>query len=94
MDIQNEIYNEDGTVTVETITVEITWEDIDEERSTMLRATDSLVLPDRGLTATQLTDIQTYRQAWRDITDYDTADEAAQNLPSLPSWVIENKLTG
>ena len=94
MEIQNEIYHEDGTVTVETVTVEITWEEINEERSTMLKATDSLVLPDRGLTTTQLTDIQTYRQAWRDITNYDTADEASQNLPSLPSWVLENELTG
>tara|TARA_R110002012_G_scaffold62914_1_gene165465 strand:+ start:2337 stop:2624 length:288 start_codon:yes stop_codon:yes gene_type:complete len=94
VDIRNEIYEEDGTVTVETLSVEITWEEIFNERETMMKNTDSFVLPDRGLTDSQLSDIQTYRQAWRDITDYDDADEAYENLPVLPDWVLENALTG
>lgn len=94
VDIRNEIYNEDGTVTVETLSVEITWEEIYIERETMMKNTDSFVLPDRGLTDSQLTDIQTYRQAWRDITDYDDVDDAYENLPSLPNWVLQNGLVG
>ena len=94
VDIRNEIYEEDGTVTVETLAVEITWDEIYIEREVMLKNTDSFVLPDRGLTDSQLSDIQTYRQAWRDITDYDDADEAYENLPVLPDWILENALTG
>lgn len=94
VDIRNEIYEEDGTVTVETLVVEITWDEIYIEREVMLKNTDSFVLPDRGLTDSQLSDIQTYRQAWRDITDYDDADEAYENLPVLPDWILENALTG
>ncbi|QDP59631.1 MAG: hypothetical protein GOVbin1753_64 [Prokaryotic dsDNA virus sp.] len=94
VEIRHEIYNEDGTVTVETLEITITWEEIFNERETMMKNTDSFVLPDRGLTESQLSDIQTYRQAWRDITDYDTADEAYLNLPVLPNWILENALIG
>jgi len=59
-----------------------------------MKNTDSFVLPDRGLTDSQLSDIQTFRQAWRDITDYDDAEEAYENLPSLPDWVLQNGLVG
>ena len=94
VNVRREIYEEDGTVTVETFDITITWEAIFVEREMMLKNTDSFVLPDRGLTDSQLTDIQNYRQAWRDITDYDTADEAYENLPILPDWVLENELIG
>tara|TARA_A100001201_G_scaffold122254_2_gene106022 strand:- start:286 stop:573 length:288 start_codon:yes stop_codon:yes gene_type:complete len=94
VNVRREIYEEDGTVTVETLDITITWEEIYLEREMMMKNTDSFVLPDRGLTDSQLTDIKNYRQAWRDITDYDTADEAYENLPILPDWVLENELIG
>ena len=94
VNVRREIYEEDGTVTVETLDITITWEEIYLEREMMMKNTDSFVLPDRGLTDSQLTDIQNYRQAWRDITDYTTADEAYENLPVLPDWVLENELIG
>ena len=94
VNVRREIYEEDGTVTVETLDITITWEEIFIEREMMMKNTDSFVLPDRGLTDSQLTDIQNYRQAWRDITDYTTADEAYENLPVLPDWVLENELIG
>jgi|TARA_R100000152_G_C6781337_1_gene215643 hypothetical protein len=94
VEIRNERYKTDGTVEVEILEITITWEEIFIEREMMMKNTDSFVLPDRGLTDSQLSDIQTYRQAWRDITDYDTADEAYENLPVLPDWVLENELVG
>lgn len=94
VNVRREIYEEDGTVTVETLDITITWEEIFVEREMMMKNTDSFVLPDRGLTDSQLTDIQNYRQAWRDITDYATADEAYENLPVLPNWVLTNALVG
>ena len=43
------------------------------------------------LTEEQNIELVTIRQALRDITDYDTANEAADNLPTIPVWIYNTR---
>ena len=88
-------YNSEGTV-IETGTRDFHWATILAARITQLEQTDMWMLIDRHntLTSEQQTELTTYRQALRDITDYldetqemDGANNAADNFPSPPSWL-------
>ena len=89
------VYNQDGTV-VETGMRDFEWNTILMARITQLEITDIWMLTDRynSLTSEQQTELTTYRQALRDITDYldeeeemDGANNAADNFPNAPSWI-------
>jgi len=89
------LYNQDGTV-VETGMRDFEWNTILMARITQLEITDIWMLTDRynSLTSEQQTELTTYRQALRDITDYldededmDGANNAADNFPNPPSWL-------
>ena len=73
------------------------WNTILMARITQLEITDIWMLTDRynSLTSEQQTELTTYRQALRDITDYLDEDEemngannAADNFPTLPDWMV------
>ena len=90
------LYNPDGTV-VETGMRDFDWNTILMARITQLEITDIWMLTDRynSLTSEQQTELTTYRQALRDITDYLDEDEemngannAADNFPTLPDWMV------
>jgi hypothetical protein len=87
--MRNEIYHTDGTMTVEEVEDDYTWSGIKNEREAMLFRTDIWMLADRynTLTSEQQTELTTYRQALRDITDYATPNEAADNFPQAPDWL-------
>jgi len=89
------LYNQDGTI-VETGMRDFQWETILMARITQLEISDIWMLVDRynTLTSEQQTELTTYRQALRDITDYldeeedmDGANNAADNFPNAPSWM-------
>tara|TARA_Y100000592_G_scaffold100393_1_gene180275 strand:- start:199 stop:492 length:294 start_codon:yes stop_codon:yes gene_type:complete len=88
-------YNQEGTV-IETGQIDIQWATILAARMTQLELSDIWMLTDRynTLTSEQQTELTTYRQALRDITNYldegeemDGANNAADNFPSPPSWL-------
>ncbi len=68
---------------------DIDWFDIREHRNAWLVFTDIYALSDinSGLTEQQKTEINTFRQELRDITEYATANEACDNFPQVPDWV-------
>jgi len=70
-------------------TVDMDWGDIYPIRIAYLIASDLWMLSDRfnALTTEQQTELTTFRQALRDITDYDTANDAADNFPTPPDWM-------
>lgn len=74
-----------------------TWGGINLEREAFLTFTDQFMLTDRFAlyTTEQQQELLEYRQEWRDITDYFDVDdestganEAADNFPVLPEWLI------
>lgn len=73
----------------EVIETDMDWSDIRSIRDGYLFDTDMWMLADRynALTSEQQTELTTYRQALRDITDYATANEAADNFPQAPDWL-------
>lgn len=90
------LYNQDGSI-AETGMRDFHWDTILVARITQLEITDIWMLTDRynSLTSEQQTELTTYRQALRDITDYldedeeqDGANNAADNFPVLPEWLI------
>jgi len=71
--------------------IEFTWDMIRQDRQFLLQASDLWVLVDRysTLTSDQQTELTNYRKALRDLTsDYSTANEAAENFPDAPSWLL------
>ena len=64
------------------------WIEIRHIRDSYLEASDLWMLSDRyaQLTEERKTELTTYRQALRDITEYATANEGFENLPSEPTW--------
>ena len=83
-------YGIDGVKTT-AIKNDITWEDVRMFRARLLAASDLWMLADRwaGLTVEQQTEMTTYRQALRDITDTDgDAWDAADSCPDAPAWAV------
>ena len=64
------------------------WLEVRHIRDSYLEASDLWMLSDRytQLTTEQQTELTTYRQELRDITEYATANEGFENLPSEPIW--------
>jgi len=66
------------------------WEEVRGQRDSELLKMDKyqLAIPYSLLTDTQKEELATYRQALLDLpNDYDTPEEAMDNLPDKPSWL-------
>jgi hypothetical protein len=87
MDRSIEIFNGEGELE-NTLSHDVEWGDIYCERDMWLRHTDMFALYDRFILLTEEQQIQIteFRQSWRDITDFDDANEAADNAPICPEW--------
>lgn len=83
----NQIWR-DGVV-VETITFDVTWDEVRNERMQYLKQSDALMLVDRfnSLTSEQQNELTVYRQALRDVTQQETANEAYDAIPDMPEWL-------
>ena len=79
--------NSDGTVT--TTKFDYNWGDLLQERLVFLIESDLWMLADRyaQLSEEQQTELVEYRQALRDITDYEEVNDAADNFPTKPDWM-------
>ena len=77
-----------GNVTVEMQDIE--WDELRTFRDAWLKESDLWMLADRysQLTDEQQTDLTIYRQALRDLPDYDTANDAADAFPTPLEWMI------
>lgn len=62
---------------------------IRDARTLCLQLTDFMMTTDNPLDETKKTELINYRQELRDITNYQTADEAAENFPSHPQWLSD-----
>ena len=60
---------------------------IRDARTLCLEKTDFMMTSDSPLESEKIDELKTYRQALRDITQYDTANEAADNFPTPPEWL-------
>ena len=88
---------------IETVSVNATWDDVRGERDMWLSNTDNWYWADRWATldVDKQTELNAFRQAWRDITDYfDAEDEvsqganaAADNAPVCPEWARDWEVT-
>ena len=71
--------------------MDLTWEDVKSYRANMFYVIDQyqIVLRYNSLTETQKTELATLRQTLLDLpSDYETANEAADNCPDFPDWMI------
>ena len=75
-----------GNVTIEMQDIE--WDELRVFRDAWLKESDLWMLVDRynTLSDEQQTELVEYRQALRDITDYETANDASDNFPTEPDW--------
>ncbi len=58
-------------------------------RNECLQLTDFMMINDSPLEENKILELKSYRQSLRDITEYETADEAAVNFPIAPEWLID-----
>ena len=65
---------------IESKKLEITWEQVRKYRDNILEKTDWRAVKDRTMPQVW----KDYRQALRDITEYDSPEEAADNWPVMP----------
>jgi hypothetical protein len=68
-----------------------TWAEIKKLRSIYFKKTDLWYLKDRwdNLSTIKKGELNSFRQALRDLPqNYATANEAADNFPSVPEWII------
>ena len=71
--------------------VEFTWDMIRQDREFFFQASDLYMLVDRynTLTTEQQNELARFRELLRNITvDYATANEAAENFPDPPAWLL------
>ena len=80
--------NSDGTITATQF--DYNWGDLLQERLVFLIESDLWMLADRyaQLSEEQQTELVEYRQALRDITDYEEVNDAADNFPTKLEWMI------
>jgi len=82
---------------IEILTRDVTWTEVLGRREMWLRLTDNWYWGDRlaQLSDDERTELDAFRQSWRDITDFDTANDAGDNIPVCPLWAheSENKAT-
>lgn len=82
------IFDTEGNVTTESI--DVSWELVRAYRDAYLSKSDLWVLLDRynTLTEAQQTELNTYRQALRELpSNYTEANDAADNFPNPPDWL-------
>ena len=88
------VYN--GTEVIEIIMHDFTWEQVIPIRNAYLQGTDIFMIVDRYNTYTeeQQQELNEYRQALRDLTDYqdfddetEGANDAVDNWPNPPEWM-------
>lgn len=79
-------YDADGNLTVESI--EVDWDLVRTYRDAWLKESDLWMLVDRynTLSEEQQIELIEYRQALRELPDYETANDAADNFPTEPDW--------
>jgi len=84
--IKSQAFNIAGELQ-KTIEVDMPMDDIKHERGKYLFLTDELLIPDRfeQLTSTQQSELKTLRQAWRDMPQNYTEENAV--FPTVPQWV-------
>ena len=71
--------------------IEFDWEMIRQDRQFLLETSDMYMLVDRynTLTSEQQVELARFRELLRNITvDYATANEAAENFPDPPAWLL------
>ena len=71
--------------------IEYTWDMIRQDRQFFLETSDLWMLVDRynSLTSEQQNELARFRELLRNITvDYATANEAAENFPDPPAWLL------
>ena len=66
------------------------WQEFRERRNQQLKRLDKYqgILFYNTLTETQQSELTNYRQDLLDATDYDTIEEALENWPSRPDWML------
>jgi|TARA_B110001454_G_C12611084_1_gene388715 hypothetical protein len=81
-------YDADGNLTVESI--EVDWDLVRTYRDAWLKESDLWMLVDRynTLSEEQQIELIEYRQALRELPDYETANDAADNFPTELEWMI------
>ncbi len=86
---KSQIFNADGELQSTTET-DMPMNEIKYERGRYLQITDELLIPDRfeQLTTTQQSELKTIRQAWRDMPQNYTEENAV--FPTVPQW-LKNK---
>jgi len=81
-------YGEGGVITTQG-QYDVTWLEVRNERDNALTNSDLWMLADRyaQLTEEQQTELVEFRQALRDLPDYDTANDAADAFPTPLEWM-------
>ena len=69
--------------------VDYNYGQVRQARNECLALTAFMMATDSPLDSDKSEELKEYRQALRDITQYDTADEAAENFPSPPDWISD-----
>jgi len=89
MSRRKEIYGADGLI--ESYEVDVTWEHVKGVRRDFLNRTDPWYISDRWalLSDEQQEQLTTWRQKLRDITDFDTPNEAADAMPHAEGWFLD-----
>ena len=68
--------------------VDYNFDQIRDARNECLQLTDFIMITDSPLSPDKIDELKAYRQSLRDITEYESADEAAENFPTHPTWLV------
>ena len=88
MSRNKEIYGTEGLIN--SFKVSETWDHVKGIRLEWLDRTDKFYVADRWalLSNEQQEQLNTFRQSLRDITDFDTPDQAADGMPHAQEWFM------
>ena len=89
MSRNKEIYGTEGLI--DSFEIDVTWDHVKGIRLEWLDRTDVWLVSDRWalLSDEEQEQLITFRQALRDITDFDTANEAADGMPDAEEWFMD-----
>ena len=89
MSRNKEIYGTEGLI--DSFEVDVTWDHVKGIRLEWLDRTDVWLVSDRWalLSDEEQEQLIAFRQALRDITDFDTANEAADGMPDAEEWFMD-----
>ena len=73
---------------IESITHDVSWQEVKDEREKWLTLTDNWYWADRWVQVDPdlQVELNEFRQAWRDITEHETANDACDAAPECPAW--------